>query len=630
MSEQPVITIVQKKIIKSLLYSHYDIMNIFFARIHTCGKNSEYWLYSGLEGALVYCIDTRVKSCRFLMFDLKSFEIVFDCELYKKFDKAYKKGTERFYYFEVENGFIGLEIPNMSEAEILAASIMSFGDDYIKKKLKEYKPMKENEIKEKAKKMTLLLEKKLNQENAQQKMLRPEIILKNGLLEKYINTVEMSEESGKIIVKGNGYKGVDSELLKLKGLDLDLQTELKVGDTEIFSKYISRNILRSFMKGIIVPKRKINRGEGVVVYKNPKFEEMEEDENKKKNNIRASQRIPEFRPKIEETSKIEESGTKKLPPSVQKRQSAQLPLKFERKVFNKQPSPEKIIEVKEPSPERKIEQQSPERKVEVRQPSPERKIEVVESNRGGIPPPPPPPPPPPKVKTVASSSSSKSSRPIDLAAELEAKKNNLAKVETKDLSLPNIQKKDEESAPQTSNNMMAMIIAQRNQMKKTKTLQVPSQPPPQSSQPPKLQQKPTQVQTQKTYKEKPITSSIKPNENKKVTQNSSINKSIGSNSSASAIKPTAKAGGNSFAAKLSFLQNKMGKPKSDEKEEPKKPIVEIASGNVPRMNLSKLKASLENNMGKSENVSNEPIKVVEGSGAGIPPPPPPPPQPPMK
>ena len=115
-----------------------------------------------------------------------------------------------------------------------------------------------------------------------------------------------------------------------------------------------------------------------------------------------------------------------------------------------------------------------------------------------------------------------------------------------------------------------------------------------------------------------------------MTQNSSINKSIGSNSSASAIKPTAKAGGNSFAAKLSFLQNKMGKPKSDEKEEPKKPIVEIASGNVPRMNLSKLKASLENNMGKSENVSNEPIKVVEGSGAGIPPPPPPPPQPPMK
>jgi hypothetical protein len=234
----------------------------------------------------------------------------------------------------------------------------------------------------------------------------------------------------------------------------------------------------------------------------------------------------------------------------------------------------------------------------------------------------------------ASSSSSKSSGPIDLAAELAAKKKNLTKVETKDLSLPNVQKKDAESAPQTGNSMMAMIMAQRNQMKKTKTLQVSPQPPPQStkppSQPPKPQQKPPQAQAQKKEKEKPIAPSIKPNENKKVTQNSSTNKNTASNSSASAIKPTVKAGGNSFAAKLSFLQNKMGKPKEEVKEEPKKPIVEIAKGNVPRMNLSKLKASLESNMGKSEKVSNEPIKVVEGSGAGIPPPPPPPPPPPMK
>ena len=42
-------------------------------------------------------------------------------QLYKRFDKAYKKGTERFYYFEVENGFIGFEIPNMEQAEILSA-----------------------------------------------------------------------------------------------------------------------------------------------------------------------------------------------------------------------------------------------------------------------------------------------------------------------------------------------------------------------------------------------------------------------------------------------------------------------------------------------------------------------------
>ena len=273
MSERNKITLVQKKIIKSLLYGSYDILNIFFARIYTCGRNAEYWLYSGLEGALVFCIDIRVRTCRFLMVDLKTYEIVFDCELYKRFDRAYKKETERFYYFEVENGFIGFEIPNMEQAEILSASIISFGEDYIKKKIREYKVLKENELKEKATQMIDLLEKKIGQENMLPKMLRGEIILRHGLLEKMVNTVELNDEKGTIIVKGNGYEGVDSDLLQLNGLNLDLQTELKVGDSEIFTNYLSRNIQWSYMKGLIIPKRKINRGNGITIDKIPKLEE---------------------------------------------------------------------------------------------------------------------------------------------------------------------------------------------------------------------------------------------------------------------------------------------------------------------------------------------------------------------
>ena len=77
-----------------------------------------------------------------------------------------------------------------------------------------------------------------------------------------------------------------------------------------------------------------------------------------------------------------------------------------------------------------------------------------------------------------------------------------------------------------------------------------------------------------------------------------------------------------------MLANRMGPPAAQKKsDEPKKPIVELASGsNVPRMNLSKLMASLENNMSKSESV-DEPVKVVACSGKGVPPPPPPPPPP---
>ena len=77
-----------------------------------------------------------------------------------------------------------------------------------------------------------------------------------------------------------------------------------------------------------------------------------------------------------------------------------------------------------------------------------------------------------------------------------------------------------------------------------------------------------------------------------------------------------------------MLQNRMGPQPVKKEEGPKKPIVELASGNVPRMNMSKLLNSLEKNMGKNESKPSAPIKVVSGSGAGVPPPPPPPPPPP--
>jgi len=53
------ISFIQKKIIHSLLYGDYDIIRIIFAKIYTFGEDSKLWLYSGLEGALVFCIEAR-------------------------------------------------------------------------------------------------------------------------------------------------------------------------------------------------------------------------------------------------------------------------------------------------------------------------------------------------------------------------------------------------------------------------------------------------------------------------------------------------------------------------------------------------------------------------------------------
>ena len=281
MSEQYKVNIVQKKIITSLLYDSYHILITTFARIYTCEINSEYWLYTGLQGALVFCykVDAKPYLLKFFLFDLKTFETLFECELYKKFDKAFKKGTERFFYFEINNGFIGIEIPNFDEANTFYARVLTAKDDYLKDVLKEFKPLKGDELKEKGKKMIHKLDKQFkDKENITNKMARTEIILTIGKLEKEINTVDLDEDSGKLIINGTGYEGIENDLLKIGGLNLELKNNLKVGNSETFSRYLSRNILRSYMKGLIIPKRKINRGEGI------KVEKIEIEENKYENN----------------------------------------------------------------------------------------------------------------------------------------------------------------------------------------------------------------------------------------------------------------------------------------------------------------------------------------------------------
>ena len=203
------VSLVQKKIIYSLLYGNYDIIGIYYARIYTSGKDSKFWLYSGLQGALVFCIEARVKILRFLLFDLKTFEIVFDCELYKKFSNSFEKGTENFLYFGVNDGYIGFEIPDPEEVQALL-DIVQNSDDLVKTRLKEYKPMKENELKEKGRQMIQLLKQRLG--SSGNSSVKSEIIINQGELDNSINTVDVDDENGRLILTGSGHKGIDREL----------------------------------------------------------------------------------------------------------------------------------------------------------------------------------------------------------------------------------------------------------------------------------------------------------------------------------------------------------------------------------------------------------------------------------
>ena len=305
------VSLVQKKIIESLLYGNYDIINIYYGRIYTCGKDSKFWLYSGLEGALVYCIEARIKVLRFLLFDLKTYEIVFDCELYKKFNKSFTKGTDTFYYFGVNDGYIGFEIPDQNEAASLEEEICNNNsEDVVKSRLKEYKPMKEGDIKEKGRQMIQLLKQKF--QSSGNKSVKSEIVINQGELENSINTIDVDDQNGRLILTGSGYKGIDRQLKKVRGLRLEQNTN--VGDNEIFSKYIARNILGSLMKGIVVPKRKIDRqiwGEGEEVAQ-PEPQEEEE------------------KPKPEKKDKKKEKSPKKKKEKTPKKKKEKTPKKKKR------------------------------------------------------------------------------------------------------------------------------------------------------------------------------------------------------------------------------------------------------------------------------------------------------------
>ena len=279
---------------------------------------------------------------------------------------------------------------------------------------------------------------------------------------------------------------------------------------------------------------------------------------------------------------------------------------------------------------------------------------VVSGKGKGVPPPPPPPPPPPKVPTVATTQKAAPTKTVDLAAELAAKKNNLAHVEVKEYVSPALQKPEEGGAPQTGNSMMAAIIAKRNQMKKiggagagtSTTSKPPSKPSAPIGNAPK--QGGTTIAPKSNISSgtggmpKPVTNTAP-----KINTGGVAPKPAPKPATTGGAKPPMKMGGgggsSAFAAKMAALQARMAgggggggsttSSSTPASSGPSKPIVELCEGNTKRMDINKVIGNLEKEKKNqaSKKLSSPPkVKIVSAKGKGVPPPPPPPPPPPMK
>ena len=552
------ISLAQKMIIKSILYPHYIVIsNSFsFGRIYTTIDSLKNWVYSNLEGAIIVGLELKSKICKFFLFDLNSFEILFECEIYKKLPESnFIKANERFYYFQIDHGFIGFEIPNIAEASVLSGVVLNLTDTFINKTVSEYPVHQDSKFNELVDKAIIMFDKKLN-ENKKPKVDVPDkLIINEGELKKYINAVDLDEKNGKIIIKGSGVGGIDEVLKQLKGDLIVVDNLLKVGNKGVYEEQLSNNILTSYQKGILIPKRKIYR-EGVI--------------NTVKKNIPPSQSNTSSIPKVPVEPPKESSNIPKapvIPPSgsgnipqppeipnvpqvvgVPQAPNIPKPPTNVPTVPNNIPKPPTNIPngpsniPKPPINQPKSASNVPKPptnipKPPVNVPKPPSTVPVpnlsvpvpVVGNKGKVPPAPlipkaPPIPQAPKVVSQPVAAKPKSTgKKLSLAEELAQKKGGLKKVEVKEYVSPALKKGDEDGGSSTSDSgsggggMMAELMkAMKNRGGKGPQ----PQPQTQNQQQPQAQTQSMKIQppksniqpsTQKTLQNSMMTQPPKPN-----------------------------------------------------------------------------------------------------------------------
>ena len=198
------ISLVKKSIIKSLLYPTHDLMATCFGRLYTCGINATAWLYSGVEGALCIVLDIKQKTCKFIIFNVSTFESMFECEIYKRFSDAYTKGSEKFYYFEIQKGFIGFEFMTLEDAELFNQVITNITENFINKRIKETKVLTEEEKKKKGEKMISALKAKFQKECTEGNYpVSSSLEINQGEFDRLLNCIKVDPDNKSITLYGS-------------------------------------------------------------------------------------------------------------------------------------------------------------------------------------------------------------------------------------------------------------------------------------------------------------------------------------------------------------------------------------------------------------------------------------------
>ena len=631
------ISLAQKKIIKSILYPNYIILSnsYSFGRIYTTIESLQNWVYTGLEGAIIVGLEIKTKICKFFLFDLDTFEILFECVILNKLSQDnFKKGNERFYYYQIDKVFIGFEIPKIEEGSILCGVIQNLTDNLIKKTINDFPNLPEVKFNELVTKAINLFNKKLNEENKPKINASDKLIINELELEKYIDAVDLDEKNGKIIIKGNGIGGIDEVLKKIKGDLIAIDNSLKIGNRDVFERQISNNILNSYQKGILIPKRKINR-EGEPVNVEPK-----QNVNPQQSNENHIPKVP-VEPINQSNNNIpkppEISSNSNIPkqPVLQSNSNVPQPPPLNTNNIPKPPTnipqpPKQSTNI--PQPPQLNTNNIPKPPTNIPQPPKIPPVPVaINAGKGKVPVAPPIPKAPPipinntnVVKQPPPQPKKNTGKPLSLAEELAKKKNALKKVEIKDYVSPALKKGDEGGGNNSGNSGGGMRDELMRAMKLRKN------PNPQSN----INQNNNNPQKQKTNnipEKLPINQTkVEPPKPKVEPPKQNVEPQKVNNSNSG--QPIKIGGSGGFAAMRNMLANRMAPP-SQKPKEPPKPIIEVASSSTTgKMDIKALISGMSKKMegGSSGTTTTTPVvvstpivtpTVIGGKGPGIPPPP---------
>lgn len=83
-------------------------MSCGLARIYTARSESG-WVYSNIQGILCLVWDREMENTPFMrLFDVETFDLLFEAEMYIDFQKSFTAMTNYFFFFEFMNAFIGI------------------------------------------------------------------------------------------------------------------------------------------------------------------------------------------------------------------------------------------------------------------------------------------------------------------------------------------------------------------------------------------------------------------------------------------------------------------------------------------------------------------------------------------